>query len=139
MTSVDVTETLIEIPIQHGMHRLDAPVVFEHLFCAACSMFKIVLLMIKFVGRFKPQPYIVQQGRLIFLRREVAARTALPTRYSENARCVFSASAVIVPPAMSNAASICATVLISFVRFCFVVFLHPCTIRCRTTGCPTLR
>ena len=74
-------------------------------------------LMIGFAGRFKPQPYIVQQGRLIFLRREVAARTTTPTRYSANARCVCSASAVIVPSAMLNASSIGATVLISFVRF----------------------
>ena len=36
MTGADATAILIEIPVQHGMHRLDAPVpavVFEHLFC----------------------------------------------------------------------------------------------------------
>ena len=34
------------------------------------SVPKVGLLMIRFPGRFKPQPYIVQQGRLIFFCRE---------------------------------------------------------------------
>ena len=96
---------LVELRGQPDPAGLNAPVL------------KIVFLMIGFAGRFKLQPYIVQQGRLFFLRREVAARTAHPTKYSANARCVCSASAVIVPPAMLNASSIGATVSISFVRF----------------------
>ena len=54
---------LVELRGQPDPAGLNAPVL------------KVVFLMIGFAGRFKPQPYIVQQGRLFFLRREVAART----------------------------------------------------------------
>ena len=129
VTGADATAILIEIPVQHVMHRLDAPVpaivleqllgiglfgaqardavgVFPPAFVTTVFVFdnpldherladmrelkipvelrghpdpagldapvlKVDLLIIRLPARLKPQPYIVQQGRLIFFRREV--------------------------------------------------------------------
>ena len=129
VTGADATAILVEIPVQHVMHRLDAPVpaivleqllgiglfgaqardavgVFPPAFVTTVFVFdnpldherladmrelkipvelrghpdpaglnapvlKVDLLIIRLPARLKPQPYIVQQGRLIFFRREV--------------------------------------------------------------------
>ena len=67
------------------------------------SVLKVGLLIIRFAGRLKPQPYIVQQGRLIFFRREVVVRIAPDQIFDKRPLCMQR---------------IGATVLISFVRFC---------------------